>query len=153
MIKFKVTLTAEERHSLERIVSTGKRAARKVVHARVLLLADEGKFGPGETNLDIAEQLEIGERTIERIRKRFVTESLESALVPRPQPPRPDKIKIQGSIEKQLIELACSDPPKGRSQWTLHLLANQLVTLGLVDSVSKESIRKVLKKRISTYPA
>jgi len=149
MIRYKVTLTTEERHLLEKLVSTGKGAARKLTHARILLLADESEHGPGRTNAAIVEALGVGERTVERVRKRFVTESFEAALTPRPQPPRPDKVKIKGPVEKRLIELACSDPPAGRCRWTLQLLADELVVLECVESVSKETVRESLKKTTS----
>lgn len=142
-------MTFEERESLQKLVSSGKGAARKLTHARVLLLADQGRWGPGETDMAIVEALGVGVRTVERIRQRFVTESLESALKPRPQPPRPDKVKIDGEVEKQLIELACSDPPEGRCRWTLQLLADKLVVLECVESVSDETVRQALKKRAS----
>lgn len=149
MIRYKVTLSTEERQLLDKLVSTGKGAARKLTHARILLLADESDLGPGRTNAAIVAALGVGERTVERVRKRFVMESLEAALKPRPQPPRPDKVKIQGAVEKQLIELACSDPPAGRSRWTLQLLADQLVVLNCVESVSTETVRGSLKKTTS----
>jgi hypothetical protein len=149
MVKYKVTLTSEERQQLEKLVSAGQSAARKLTHARVLLLADEGEHGSGRTNASIVAALGVGERTVERIRKRFVTESFESALNPRPQPRRPDKVKIQGRVEEQLVQLACSDPPRGRSRWTLQLLADQMVVLGCVDRVSTETIRAALKKTTS----
>lgn len=85
---------------------------------------------------------------MERIRKRFVTEGLEAALHPKPQPVRPDKIKIHGDLEQHVLRLACSTPPEGRSRWTLQLLADELVVLGLVTSVSRETIRQALKKTI-----
>jgi hypothetical protein len=146
MVRYKVTLTAEERQTLDKLVSSGKGAARKLTHARILLLADEGDTGPGRTNAAIVAALDVGERTVERVRKRFVTESLEAALHPRPQPPRPDKVKIQGPVEKHLIELACSDPPPGRCRWTLQLLADRLVVLHDLTGVSKETVRQALKK-------
>src|SRR5258708_16067688 len=93
MVRYKVTLTAEERQQLEKLVSCGKGAARKLAHARILLLADEGEQGPGRTNAAIVAALGVGERTVARLRKRLVTESFEAALQPRPQPPRPDKLK------------------------------------------------------------
>jgi len=149
MVRYKVTLTAEERQQLEKLVSSGKGAARRLAHARILLLADESDHGPGRTNAAIVAALGVSERTVERVRKRFVTESFEAALQPRPQPPRPDKIKIQGPVEKQLIELACSDPPAGRCRWTLQLLADQLVVLNCVEGVSTETVRRSLKKTTS----
>ena len=93
--------------------------------------------------------LGVSERTVERVRKRFVTESFEAALQPRPLPPRPDKVKIQGPVEKQLIQLACSEPPPGRSRWTLQLLADRLVVLNCVERVSTETVRQALKKTTS----
>jgi hypothetical protein len=83
---------------------------------------------------------------IHRLRQRFVLESFEAALQPRPSPARPRKVKIQGDVEQALIHLACSDPPQGRSRWTLQLLADQLVVLGLLSRVSLEAVRQVLKK-------
>lgn len=150
MVRYKITLTAEERQQLEKLVSCGKGAARKLAHARILLLADEGDQGPGRTNAAIVAALGVGERTVERVRKRFVTESFEAALQPRPQPPRPDKVKIKGPVEKQLIQLACSDPPTGRCRWTLQLLADRLVVLNCVDDVSTETVRQALKKTTSS---
>lgn len=146
MDKFKVTLTAEERQQLEGMVGKGKAAARKLCHARILLLADESDGRQGKSDGEIAEVLGVGSCTVSRVRKRFVFESLEAALKPRPQPPRPDKIKIQGDVERQLIVLACSDPPQGRGSWNLQLLADRLVMLTRLDSVSRETVRMALKK-------
>jgi Homeodomain-like domain len=150
MEKFKVTLMVEERKALEHLVSVGKAAARKLAHARILLLADEGPGGPRRTDEEILAALQVSPKTIARVRKRFVTESFESALDHRPQPPRPEKVKVTGSVEKQLIQLACSDPPRGRCCWTLQLLADQLVALGCVDAVSREAVRRALKKTTSS---
>jgi len=90
--------------------------------------------------------LDVGLSTIGRVRRRFVTESLESAIHPRPRPPRPDKVKIQGEVERHLIRLACSDPPAGRCCWTLELLADELIALGCFPKVSRETVRQALKK-------
>jgi len=149
MDKYRVALTAEERADLERLVSAGKAAARKLTHARILLLADAAS-GKGRADVAIVNALGAGLRTIERVRKRFVTEGIESAVNPRPQPARPGKIKIKGNIEQKLVQLACSDPPRGRSHWTLQLLADELIVLGLVDTVSVETIRQALKKTTSS---
>jgi transposase len=148
MGKFKVTLSDDERHDLEQLIRRGKTAARKLAHARILLLADESEGHRGRADKEITETLHVGLRTVERVRKRFVTEGLEQALNPRPQPRRPDKIKLSEAGERQLIELACTDPPDGRGSWTLQLLADRLVVLGQVESVSYETVRKVLKKTI-----
>jgi hypothetical protein len=149
MDKYRVTLTAEERRALERLVSAGKAAARRLIHARVLLLADASPEMT-RTDDDIVAAVGTGPRTIARVRQRFVTEGFAAALDHRPQPPRPDKIKIKGDVEQQLIRLACSDPPEGRCHWTLTLLADELVALGLIRSVSTETVRQALKKTTST---
>jgi hypothetical protein len=149
MEKYKVTLTVEERQALDRMVSSGKAAARKLVHARILLLGDEGPSGPRCTDEQIGEALNVGLSTIVRVRRRFVTESLESAIHPRPRPPRPDTVMIQGEVEQHLIRLACSDPPAGRCCWTLELLADKLIALGCFPNVSRETVRQALKKTTS----
>jgi Homeodomain-like domain len=150
MEKFKVALTVEERKALEHLVSVGKAAARKLAHARVLLLADEGPGGPRRTDEEIIAALQVSAATIARVRRRFVVESVEAALDHRPQPPRPEKVKLTDSVEKQLIRLACSAPPRGRCCWTLELLADRLVALGCVDAVSREAVRRALKKTTSS---
>jgi transposase len=150
MEKFKVTLAEDERQALGLLVSAGKAAARKLAHARVLLLSDEGPVGPGRTDEEIVEALNVSPSTIARVRKRFVTEGLEVALDHRPQPPRPDKVKIADDVEKRLIELACSDPPQGRCRWTLQLLADRMAALGCVEPVSDEAVRRALKETTSS---
>jgi Homeodomain-like domain len=149
MDKFRVTLTAEERSALEQLLKRGKTAARKLTHARTLLLADTSP-GLERSDDDIVAAVGIGPRTIARIRKRFVTEGFAAALDHRPQPPRPDKIKIKGDVEQELVRIACSDPPKGRCHWTLELLADELAVLGLVKAVSTETVRQALKKTTLT---
>jgi hypothetical protein len=149
MDKYRVTLTEQERGGLEQLVSCGKAAARKLVHARILLLADTST-DQIRSDDGIVAALGCGPRTISRVRQRFVTEGFQAALDHKPQPPRPDKIKIKGNVEQQLIRLACSDPPEGRCHWTLNLLADELVALGLVKSVSTETVRQALKKTTLT---
>jgi hypothetical protein len=149
MEKYRVTLTQEERAELEALVGTGKAAARKIAHARVLLLADDSQGDP-RADEDIASALGLGWRTASRVRKRFVTEGFRAALDHKPQPPRPDKIKIKGDVEQRLIRIACSDPPPGHGHWTLQLLADELVALGLADAVSTETVRQALKKTTSS---
>ena len=148
MDKYWVTLTAEERTEMEQLVSVGKSAARKLTHARILLLADTAAGG-GHSDDEIVAALDVGICTVGRVRKRLVTEGLLAAINHKPQPPRPDKIKIKGNLEQQLIQLACSDPPQGRCHWTLRLLADELVVLGLVEDVSLETVRQALKKTTS----
>jgi hypothetical protein len=149
MDKYRVTLDSQERTALEQLVSTGKSASRKLAHARILLLADTASGGD-HTDEDIVTALGVSPRTIARVRMRFVTEGIEAAIDHRPQPPRPDKIKIKGDVEQKLVELACTDPPRGRCHWTLQLLADEMVVLGLVDSISTETVRQALKKTTSS---
>jgi hypothetical protein len=144
--KYLVALTGQERAELEGLVRAGKAAARKLAHARILLLADREEHVDDE----ISSALGVSLRTIARVRKRLVTEGLLAALDHRPQPPRPDKIKIKGDIEQRLIELACSEPPRGRCHWTLQLLVDEMVVLGWVDRLSTETVRQALKKTTSS---
>jgi transposase len=126
-------------------VSVGKAAAQKLVRARILLLADQAEGGSGQSDPEIVESLGCGRASIERIRKRFVEEGLEAALHPKPNQ-RVYERKMDGKAEAHLIALACSAPPEGRSRWTLRLLGDQMVTLEHMESVSFETVRRVLKK-------
>jgi DNA-binding transcriptional LysR family regulator len=145
MDKYRVTLTEAERAELDQMVSSGKAAARKLTHARILLLADDS-LGQEHADEQIVAALGTSLRTVSRVRQQLVTQGLDVALVRRRQPPRPDQVKIKGDIERRLVELACGDPPQGRCHWTLQLLADELVVLGLVDRVGIETVRKALKK-------
>ena len=145
MDKYRVALTVKERLELEQLVSIGKAAARRLTHARILLLADE-RCGEAYADAEIVSALGTSPSTIERLRQRCVTEGLEAALDHRLQPPRPDKVKIKGNVEQTLLELACSDPPRGRGHWTLQLLADELVVLGLLDTISTVTVWQALKK-------
>jgi Homeodomain-like domain len=149
MDKDRIALTVEERTGVEQLVSGGKSAARKLTPARILLLADEW---PGQacSDTEIVSALGGRLRTIERVRKRWVTEGFAAARDHQPQPPRPDKLKIKGNVEQKLLELACSDPPRGRCHWTLQLLVDELVVLGLVDTVSTVTVWQAVKKMTST---
>lgn len=134
-----VDLTAAEREQLLELTSQGQTAARKLKRAQILLLADEGR--KDET---IAEVLHVGRATVERIRKRFVLEGLEVALSERPRPGGQRKLGPKG--EAVLAQLAKSEPLAGRTRWTMELLAKRLVELKVVESISDETVRKVLKK-------
>ncbi len=147
--KYVVTLTDEERRSLRALVSSGKGAARKLTHARILLQADSGEGGVGWTDERICEGLGVGVSTVERVRQRFVEEGLGQALVPR-KSCRAYGRKLDGDNEAHLIALACSDPPTGRSRWTLRLLAGRMVALEYVAALSYETVRGVLKKTSSS---
>jgi hypothetical protein len=148
MEKYRVCLTVEERAELDRMVSVGKAAARQLTHARILLLADSS-HGLEHNDEDIVVALGTSLRTVERVRQRLVTEGFQRALHPKPQPARPGKIKIKGDLEQRLVQLACTDPPPGRCHWTLQLLADELVALGALDTVSTETVRQALKKTTS----
>ena len=145
MKKYIVTLTEEERAGLQELIGKGKAAARKLTHGRILLKADVGSGGPGWQDEEISVALEVSTGTVQRIRKLFVEEGLEAALNPRPAAqPRP--WKLDGVGEAHLIALACSEPPAGQARWTLRLLAEQMVELAYVDTLSYETVRQVLKK-------
>jgi transposase len=150
MKKYKVTLTADERQFLHDLIAAGKAAAQKLTHARILLKAEAAPFGPGWIDDRIAEAVEVNVTTVERVRQRFVEQGLEAALVRKKQA-RPSRERtLDGDGEARLIALACSQPPQGRSAWTLQLLADQLVELHVVDSISGETVRQVLKKTNSS---
>ncbi len=143
--KYVVTLTEEERRTLRRLLSSGKASARKLTHSRILLQADSGEDGVGWTDQRICEGLGVGLSTVERVRKRFVEEGFEAALVPR-KSGRQYRRKLDGDGEAHLIALACNQPPTGRGRWTLRLLAERMVALEYVDTLSHETVRGVLKK-------
>lgn len=146
--RYHVTLTPEERCELGQMISAGKAAARKLTHARILLKADEAEGGPGWSDPEIAEALDVGLSTVWRLRQRFVEEGLEAALLPKPSR-RVYERKLDGAGEAHLIAVACSRPPQGRRQWTLRLLADRMVVLGHADELSYETVRRVLKKTSS----
>jgi transposase len=143
--KYRVTLTDEERAELKTLVSAGKAAARTLTHARILLKADQSDGGPGWTDETISEALEVSLSTIARVRERFVEQGLEAALQRR-RARRHRQPVLDGAQEAHLVALACSEPPTGQARWTLRLLADQMVELEYVDTVSHETIRQVLKK-------
>jgi transposase len=146
--KYVVRLDEAERAFLTNLVTTGTAAARTVTHARLLLKADQGPDGPAWTDEQIAEALEVGVRTVERVRETLVTEGLDAALHRRRPPARPRK--LDGAGEARLVALACSAPPEGRARWTLHLLAERLVALEIVDHIAPETVRTTLKKTSSS---
>jgi transposase len=140
--KYIVDLTEDESAELMKLVKTGQTSARKINRARMLLLAAEGK-----TDRVIADVLKVGVRTVERTRQRFVEEGMHIALNDRPRPGKKPKLDDKG--EAYLLALACSTPPEGRERWTLQLLAGRLVEVGIVEEISGETVRQVLKKATS----
>ena len=142
---YHVRLFGEERGYLEELVRVGKAAARTLMHARILLKADEGPGGPAWNDDQIVDALEVSRSTVERVRTRCVEEGPEAALRPRPSSTPPLR-KLDGAQEARLIAVACSPPPEGRKRWTLRLLADKVVELDIVDAVSYETVRRTLKK-------
>ncbi len=147
MKKYKVTLTSEERQGLQRMTAKGSHKSQKILNALILLNCDEGKFQEVRTtNEVIAKVLNVSMKKVDRVKRRFVEESLETALHGR-KGERVYERKADGDVEAHLIALSCSKPPEGFARWSLRLLAGQAVELGYVENISYETVRRVLKKR------
>lgn len=147
--KYEVHLSDEERASLRTLVGQGQASARLLTHARILLKADHSDAGPGWTDAAIAGALEVGLSTVARVRQRYVTAGLTSALE-RNGPERVYERKLDGAGEARLIALTCGAPPDGHARWTLKLLADRLVQLSVVDAISYETVRRTLKQTSSS---
>lgn len=153
MKKYRVTLEKEERDELHTITAKGSHKTQKVLNALILLNCDEGDYQERRSkNEEIAAVLKVSMRKIDRVKKRFVEEGLEVALNGH-QGSRVYARKADGDFEAHLIALSCSDPPEGFARWSLRLLADQAVKLDYIDSVSHETVRKILKKRNQTLEA
>jgi hypothetical protein len=147
MKKYKVTLTKDERIELQSFVKKGNHKAQAIRNALILLNCDEGEFGDKIKNEHVAKVLKIGDRTIDRLKKAFVEEGFETAVYGKTEvSQRYYNRVIDGDIEAKLVTLCCSDPPRGHAKWSLRLLADKMVELKYVDSVSYETIRRTLKK-------
>ena len=150
VLKYKVTLTEEERRKLKKITEKGKHSSQKVLNALILLNCDEGEYQEQKLkNNEIARVLNIGTRKIDRVKKRFVEEGHEIALSGH-KGQRIYKRKADGDFEAHLVALSCSEAPEGYERWSLRLLADKIVELEYIDSVSYETVRRVLKKRNKT---
>ena len=150
MKKYFVTLNEDERTHLEELISKGKHRSQKVLNALILLGCDEGEFQTQRsTNEELARVLNVSMRKIDRLKKRFVEEGLETALTGRKGSRVYDR-KIDGDFEAHLIAVSCSEPPEGFSRWSLRLLADRVVELEYIDSVSHETVRQILKKTKSS---
>jgi hypothetical protein len=145
MERYKVTLTKEERNELLTIINKGKHSSQKFRNAYILLNADEGEHSKKVINKRVCEVLQIGMRTIDRVKKKFVEEGFECALG-RQTGTRVYEKKADGDFEAHLTALACSKSPEGFARWSLRLLADKMVELNYIDNISHETIRKVLKK-------
>jgi transposase len=150
MKKYLVTLTTDERDQLTALIAAGKAAAKRIAHARILLKADQADGGPAWTDEAIAEAVEVSTDTVARVRQRFVEHGLEAALARKPQDRPSRELKLDGRAEARLVALACSPPPEGRAIWTMQLLADKLVELEVVESISDETVRRALKKTRSS---
>lgn len=145
MIRYTIKLTKEEVETLRSIINKGHHTSQTFRTAYILLNCDEGEYSEKITNEQISKVLKVSMRTIDRVKKKFVEEGLEKALERRPTSRKYD-IKIDGDVEAKLISLCCSEPPKGYAKWSLRILADKMVELEYVDSISYVSVSKVLKK-------
>ena len=144
-----VRLSAAERETLRALLAHGTAAARTLTHARILLKCDTGTAGPRWSDARIAEAVEVSSRTVARVRERFAAGGMAAAL----ERKRPDRVygrKLDAAQEARLIAIACTDPPEGRARWSLRLLGQRLVELEVVDGISPETIRVLLKKTPSS---
>ena len=143
---YRVSLTTEERDELDALIRKGTGAAQRLTRARILLKADQGDDGPAWPDERVAEALDVAVRTVHNVRRRFVEEGLAGALARKPQC-RPSKVRLlDGRAEARLVALACSQPPAGRARWTLQLLAERLVELRVVESISADTVGRAMKK-------
>jgi transposase len=146
MKKYIVRLTSEERTILKKLLTSGRGAGRMFTRVRILLKADQSKEGPAWPDEQISDAFDVTVQTIEKVRKQLVEEGFDAVLSRRQYRQKVSRKKIDGDVEAHLVALCCSDPPKGRVRWTLRLLADKVVELGYVDSISYEAVRQTLKK-------
>ncbi len=146
MKKYIVRLSAEERDQLKKLVSSGRGSARTFTRAHILLKADQSSKGPAWSDEKISEAFGVTVLTVQRIRKQLVEEGFEAVLSRRDYHLKIPSRKMDGDLEAHLVALVCSQAPEGRSRWTLRLLADSFVELGFVDRISRETVRRTLKK-------
>jgi transposase len=145
MIRYTIKLTKSEVGELMDIINKGSHTSQTFRTAYILLNCDEGKHSEKVTNEQISKVLKVGMRTIDRVKKKFVEEGFEASLERRPTQRLYD-LKMDGDTEAKLVTLCCSDPPKGFAKWSLRLLADKMVELKYVESISHVTVRSVLKK-------
>jgi transposase len=143
--RYKVSLTQEEREELRALVNKGQGQARRLRRARILLMADEAQEGGGFKDADIAKALNAQVRTVERTRQKCVQEGIQAALN-HTRPTKSRRKVLDGAAEARLVQLACSQAPDGRESWSMQLLADKLIQLEVVETVSCETVRTTLKK-------
>lgn len=149
MTKYTIHLTKPEREELMTIINKGSHSSHTFRIAYILLNCDRGKFAEPVTNEQISTVLKVGMRTIDRVKKRFIEEGLENTLERKPSTRNYER-KADGEVEAKLVTLCCSKPPKGQAKWSLRLLADKMVELNYVDKISHETVRTVLKKRLTS---
>jgi transposase len=147
--KHSVILTEEQRARLQTLVGRGTAPARLLTHARILLKANQGEAGPSWTDAAVAGALEVSRSTVARVRQQYAAAGLDAALARR-APDREYRRRLDGGQEARLIALTCSAPPAGQKRWTLRLLAERLVALEVIEAVSHETVRQVLKQTRSS---
>jgi transposase len=150
MRSYQVSLTQEEQKKLQRIGSKGKVAARSIRRAQILLWADENRPGGKLKDTEIAERLHVHTNTVHLVRKVFSEQGLQAAVERKKRLTPPNPPKVTGELEAKIIALSCSEPPEGRSRWTLRLLADKAVELHYIDSISYDTVDRILKKRTQT---
>jgi len=148
-MKYRVILSQQERSRLLKLISKGTESVRKILHANILLAADESN-GKKLSEKEIAKRFHVNYQTVHTVRKTYATAGLDFALGRKKRETPPVPAKITGDIEARIIALSCSEPPEGRSRWTLRLLANKAVELQYIDSISHEAVGRVLKKTNSS---
>jgi DNA-binding transcriptional ArsR family regulator len=148
--KYPVILTQTEREQLKDLIAAGTAPARKLTHARILLKADQSPEGPAWVDEEVADAVEVSQPTVSRVRKQYFEEGMEAALNRRP-PNREYHRKLDGEQEARLVALACSEPPEGQARWSLRLLAERMVELEVVDDLSYQTVRRTLKKTLSSH--
>lgn len=146
--QYHVILTDEEHKKLLAIVSKGTKSAKAIMHANVLLAANEARKGGKMIDDDIAELHHINRQTVQTIRRTYCEKGFDSAIKRKKRETPPVEPKITGEVEARIIALCCSTPPEGRAKWSLRLLADKSVELHIVDSISHEAVSRLLKKRI-----
>ena len=145
MARYKVTLTKEEHDQLQAVLSKGKHSSQLYRNACILINSDEGPYGNKLSNEQIAQVLQINNKTVERVKQRFVEEGFDACMDRKPYPSKGPK-KADGDFEAHLIALSCSKAPEGYARWSLRMLADKMIELEYTDSVSHETVRQVLKK-------
>lgn len=153
MIRYHVCLSEEDRNTLLDLVSKGSASARSIMHANVLLAADENSPGDRKSEIEIADLFHVNKQTVHTIRKQYSEKGLDAAILRKKRETPPVEPKITGEVEAKIIALSCSTPPTGRAKWSLRLLADKAVELQYVDSISHEAVGRLLKKRTQATPS